>query len=195
MRKIFLILFFLQATPSIAQVFDYDYALQEKKIGNFIEAERVFKILIESDENSSELWFQLGLVQRFQTRFQDALESQQKAIEISPENNDIKLEIARIYLASGDIELSQQMIRELLDDDPYYAEAREVQFRIERIKMPPKENYQKWRLDLGREESRFSRVKNDAWIEDFVQIGFRPEKSTYTHVRFDDVKRFDSINK
>jgi YaiO family outer membrane protein len=188
--KIFFLFLLFHSSLCLAQGLNYDDAINNRKRGDYQEAEKIFSSLIKKDQNNSELWFQIGLVQRLRGKVLEAKNSQKKALKISPQNNDAKLELARLYLAEQNYEKAQKTADEVLKNNPSYLEAQELSSNITKVKSAPLDYY-KWRLDLGRELSRFSRVDQNDWQENFAQIGFHPQKSTSLHIRFDDVRRFD----
>lgn len=188
--KIFLLFLLFYSPLCLAQDFEYEDAINSRRHGAYQEAEKIFLSLVEKNQNDSELWFQLGLVQRLRGKIVEAKNSQEKALKIFPQNNDAKLEMARLYLAEQNYEKAQKTVDEILKKNPSYPEAQEISSNIIKAKSAPLDYY-KWRLDLGRELSHFSRVDQNDWQENFAQIGFRPRQSTLLHARFDDARRFN----
>lgn len=195
MRKFFLIfLFLLSPSLCLAQSLSYEDAVKSRIDGDYENAEKILLELIEKDPENAELWFQLGLVQRFEGKLQDAAISQEQALKISPDNSDAKLELARIHFFKQDYTNAQSEVDEVLQHDPNYLEAKELSARIKKAKLELSD-YRKFQLDLGHELSRFSRKDNNDWRENFAQFGFRLSKETLTHARFNEVNRFNKYNR
>jgi YaiO family outer membrane protein len=188
------IILFLIIFPTIsfsAEIFSYDEALQIKKSGNYSEAEKAFSSLIKKDPNNSELWFELGLVQRFQQKNEEALISQKKAAKISPQNYDAKLEIARLYLANKNYDQAEILLNEILAKQPKYSDASELLASIKKAKTAEKKSQKyPWQIDVGHQYSSFSRLEYDSWTVDSLQLAHWIKPSTMLHLRNENVQRF-----
>ncbi len=198
---IFLVLLsFFQSHTAHSATLTYDDALALKGEGNYAQAEQVFLELIRQDDKNVELWFQLGLVQRFQKQRDVAMVSQIKAMQLSMEyqaieNADVKIEIARLHYWNGDVEQSVSMINEMLAVDPDNTEAHALYQAIQRAKMSPanKSTYP-WQLDLGYELSTFSRRPQPDWHNYSLQLGRWFKNNTLIHLRTEKVERFHITN-
>lgn len=180
---------------SYAENITYDLAVKVKSNGEYQKAETFFNELIKKDSNNSELWYQLGLTQRFQQKNDDAMESQKKALELAPENYDIKIELARLYSWKKEYKVAEAMINEVLTAHPDYQDAIELKDSITLAKnaqVTPKKL--KWQVDLGYENSDFSRRPQPDWHQYFLQLGYWLKEDTFVHIRTEDIKRFHNHN-
>ncbi|MEJ2754628.1 MAG: YaiO family outer membrane beta-barrel protein, partial [Gammaproteobacteria bacterium] len=165
-------------------------ALTLKKVGTHASAETLFLSLIEKDQNNAELWFQLGLVQRFQEKRAEAMASQEKALALSPENHDIRLELARLHSWNQNYELAESMVQEVLAAHPDYADAQALAASITRAKnAPPDPKSFKSQMDFGYENSDFSRRPQPDWHQYFLQIGHWMRDDTLVHFRTENIER------
>jgi YaiO family outer membrane protein len=189
---IFILTIFAVSTTH-AEAVTYAQALKSKKIGEYEIAEQQFRTLISLDNDNAELWFQLGLVQRFQQKRVDAFETQQRAMSLSPKNDDIKLELARLHRWNRNYDLAEAMVNEVLAANPDYTVAKELATSITRAKNGPEETEQKrpykWQLDFGYENSDFSRRPQPDWHQYFLQIGGWIRNDTLVHLRTANIER------
>lgn len=176
-----------------AQTVTYTHALESKKIGEYEKAEQQLRTLITQDNDNAELWFQIGLVQRFQQKRIEAQESQQKALSLSPKNQDIRLELARLHSWNQNYDLAETMVNEVLAVHPDYTDAKELAVSIARAKNAPETTVQKrpykWQLDFGYENSDFSRRPQPDWHQYFLQVGHWIRDDTLIHLRTENIER------
>jgi YaiO family outer membrane protein len=193
LKKYLAVFLFIVIAPLIsfaAEDISYDKAMQLKSEKNYAEAEKMFLELTKRDINNSEFWFELGLTQRFQQKESEALLSQEKALEISANNNDAKLEIARLYFWRGNRDQAKILLNEILTNKATNPEASELLARVIKAESAPEEKKYLWQLDVGHQYSHFSRVKQDSWTIDSLQIGRRINAKTVLNFRNENVKRF-----
>lgn len=185
----------LVTLPLYAQPATLDAVVQAKEAGNYAQAEQLIKKLLASAEGDAELWFQLGLVQRFQSQWRSAMQSQQTALALAPGNQDIVLEIARLQAAKGQIHEAMATAQQILQQQPKHSEA--LAFVAQhRHNLTQKPVYAKrWRADVGLEHSGFSDRSRPDWWQAFSQIGYRHSATTMTHVRLSGTERFNTTNK
>jgi len=159
-KYIFIILFLFIKLDSLGvESIFYKYAFKIEQDNNYVEDEKKFLSLIAKDEENAELWYQLGLTQRYQDKFLEALDAQNRAIKLFPENIDIKLELARLYNWNMDFNKAESLVKEVLTAYPNYKEAEELEVRIKRNKLfnINAEHY-KWNINTGYSSSNYSRV-------------------------------------
>ena len=194
-RKIYALLFIylviFNSCDLKAQSFTYQDALLAKKEGNYIQAEKILLFLIKKNPKNAELWFELGLVQRYQQKLPEAMNSQRQALKLSPNNNDIKLEIARMYIWNNDLQQAQILINQILSDNPDYKEAEELALSIKNKKSIT--NY-KWQLDLAYEHSNFARRPLTDWRDYLLKLSHKLSDKTSLHLAAERAKRFNSYN-
>ena len=147
------------------------------------------QLLVKQPDNA-ELWFQLGLTQRFQKKHDEAMKSQQKAITLSPNNQDIRLELARLHYWHSDYDTAESMVEEVLSNTPEYESAQKLSSSIQKAKQGLAHTREHlWQLDTGYEHSSFSRRHQPDWTYSFVQLGHWVEDDTLIHVRAEDYER------
>lgn len=194
-RFFILALFFLLSAQSFAEVISYDRALALKKDGQFEKAEHYFTELLKKDPQNAELWFQLGLTQRILQKREQAFLSQTKALEISPTNHDIRLELARLnhWKKESDVALTQ--VNEVIEAHPDYQDAIDLKETILRAKNAPKDiSSLKWQFDLGYENSSFERRTQPNWHHVFFQAGYWFTKKNLVHLRVENTERVNTHN-
>lgn len=181
---------FLLATSSYASEITYDQALEWKKNGQFHKAEEAFQLLLNKDSDNAELWFQLGLVQRFQEKRTEAMQSQKKALALSPDYHDIRLELARLHSWNQNYDIAEPMVKIVLEAHPDYQDAIDLSASIERAKnAPPDPKSFKWQLDTGYENSDFSRRPQPDWHQYFLQINHWVANGTIIRLRTESIER------
>ncbi|MCB2081571.1 MAG: YaiO family outer membrane beta-barrel protein [Hyphomicrobiales bacterium] len=173
----------------------YDEALRARKNGQFAAAEQQFVSLLKNDAKNAELWFQLGLVQRFRNKYTEAMASQKKALALSPANLDIRLELARLYHWKGEDGLAEKLTREVLNASPDYTDAQVLAATIEKAKrLPARPFHPRWQADIGHERSTFSRRPQPDWRQSFLQLGRWINKDTLVHFRTENLQRQNAYN-
>ena len=179
---------------AVAESSLYSNAMSVKSHGDYHEAESLFQDLVDNNPESGDYWFQLGLVQRYQGKFEQAFVTQQRALTIAPENNDIKLELARLYDWLGNSDRAEMLVREILKQEPGYEEARQLASSIERSKHANSINkFLPWQLNLGYEHSRLANSL-DNWDQYHVQFGRWTTENTLVYMRSDRYERFAQDN-
>ena len=174
----------------------YKEALELKKKNHYEKAEKAFLQLLKKDGNNSELWFQLGLVQRFQKKFSEALKSQKKALTLSPKSFSIRLEVGRIYNWTGKYSSAKKIIQGLLVDYPKSVEARKLLAVIDQVNETPlKKKKLFWNLDFGHKMSRLSRVSQTNWNRSFLHVGYQATKKRLFYLKLENEKRGDISNR
>lgn len=167
----------------------YAGALEAKADGEFAQAEHLLIALLAARQDDWQLWFQLGQVQRFQSHWQAALASQKKALVLAPNNDDVRLEIARLYFITEEFKLAQTLVDQILAKHPDYLEAIELDLTLRR-QVQERPLQQRWQLLVGAELSRFSQKYRSAWRQSFVQLSGHDNK-VVTFLRFEKAERFD----
>lgn len=178
--------------PSNAETTTFAKAMANKKNGDYDKAEKQFRLLIKQD-NSAESWHQLGLVQRFQQKHILALESQKTALGLSPDNQDIRLELARLHSWNQNYELAESLVKKILTIHPDYSDAQALALSIERKKNAPPETANlrpfKWQVDVGYENNNFARIPQPNWHHYFLQTSYWVREDTIIHFRVEDMER------
>lgn len=184
------------ATASSAGAVTYEQALEVRKAGNFERAEQIFLALLEKDRDNAELWFQLGLAQRFQGKRAAALASQQHALSIAPENHDIRLELARLHSWNGDYDLAGTMVNRILADLPDYVDAQQLAASNARARnAPPDPGDLRNRLDIGFENSSFPNLSRPGWRQSSLRFGRRVGADTTFHLSAKNSERGDQADR
>lgn len=188
---------------------NYDAAIKKRKDGNFVASEKDFETLIKNDSKNAELWYQLGLTQRFQDKLKPALEAQKTALSLDPEKKETKIELARLYYWTGNKNKSKLLLAEILQDtsDGLAEELSQEHWVValtsdegEKLKedSPPKpvnsDIPYRWQSDAGYEHSNFSRLPQPIWRNYFVQLGYAITNRTRIHTRGEWARRFHVNN-
>lgn len=197
MHKIICVLVILfvvfQAETTKAEAISYKDALQIKNNKDYAQAEKAFLSLIKTNERNAELWFQLGLVQRYQQKFQEALVSQTRAIELSPNNADVKLELARLYSWNLEFDKAEVLVKEVVAAHPDYQDAVALEETIRRNKLLKSDpTHYKWNVSTGYEQSNFSRSDRSNWYTSSIQIGNWITPKTLLHIRGENRERYNT---
>jgi YaiO family outer membrane protein len=182
----------LQVEELRAEVISYEKALKLKKDKNYTQAEQAFLSLIKTSKQNAEFWFQLGLIQRYQQNFLEALVSQTRAIELSPNNADIKLELARLYSWNLEFDRAEILVKEVVAKYPDYQDAITLEETIRRNKLLKVDPIRyKWNVSTGYEQSDFSRKVQPNWYTTFLQIENWVNPKTLLHIRAENKERYN----
>lgn len=164
-----------------------------KQDRNYAEAEEVLHALIAKNENS-ELWFQLGLVQRFQKKNEEALQSQQQALKLLDSNHDARLELARLYYWKGNYNKALALLEKILEAHPDYTDAITLVNSVKRAQHPVQGANYLWQLDMGYENSSFSRRQQNDWHQHSLQLSRKIADDMMLFIRAENLERFDIHN-
>lgn len=157
----------------------YDSALLLKKNGEYFEAEKEFLFLVNKDQDNGELWYQLGVVQRYQGKLKEDMESQKKAIKFLSNNPDIKLELARLYNWDNKFDEAEELVNEVIAQYPHYEDAKLLKKSIDSNKLnATKSPRNKWIIGGGYEKSTFSKSYQPARTTEFIDIANWVSKDT-----------------
>lgn len=187
-----MVFFVLQVDESRAEIISYEEALQIKNNKDYAQAEKSFLSLIKINKQNAEFWFQLGLIQRYQQKFSEAFVSQTRAIELSPNNADIKLELARLYSWKLEFDKAEILVKEVVAEYPDYQDAIALEETIRRNKLLKVDPIRyKWNVSTGYEQSNFSRKVQPNCYTSFLQIGNWVSPKTLLHIRGENEERYN----
>jgi YaiO family outer membrane protein len=173
----------------------YLQALEAKKLGNYKEAEKDLSLLTEKYTDETKMWFQLGLVQRFQKNIDAAIVSQSKALELSPDDGDVKLEMARLYMWNRNFVEAEKLVNEVIKEHPDYLEAQDLASTIQRTKFSSLDSeFYRWQVVTVFERSNFSRKEQPDWRTGFFQLGYWTSPDTLIHARMENAERMNAYN-
>lgn len=91
----------LGVAPALADS-EYDSAIAAKERGNFAEAESILLNQLEVNSKNADIFYNLGMVQAYQKKYEQALSNLKKSSAISPDNADYLLAIASTYSWKGE---------------------------------------------------------------------------------------------
>lgn len=91
---------------------------REKILGNYAEAEALFKRALEIDPNSAATKFELAKLAMESGRLQEAIDLTAQANEEDPENPWYSEFLAQLYAEAGRLEEAIEVIRSILDEHP-----------------------------------------------------------------------------
>ncbi len=151
-------------------------ASREKLLGNYDEATKLYEELIKLDRKNDVAWFELAQVQARQEKYNDAIRSVQKAIELNDNNIWYPLFLLEVY--------------DFLERDVEAAAIYE-----EMVKQSPKneEYYFKWAYHLIRAQEIEAAIKVYDKLED--QIGVNSELTTRKHALYLGVGAYKKAEK
>jgi YaiO family outer membrane protein len=192
---IILLLFVRLDALGVESVF-YKDKFKIKKDDDYVKDERKLLLLLAKDKENAELWYQLGLTQRYQDKLLEAFDSQNKANKLLPENVDIKLELARLYNLKMDFNKAESLVKEVVAAYPNYKEAKELEVRIKRNKLfNINSELYKWNINTGYRHSNYSRVSAPNAYASFFQLGNWVTKDTLIYARLEDSESFNNRTK
>lgn len=93
-------------------------ANKEKILGNYSEAEKLFRQLLENEPDNATVHYELARVIRKQNKESEALRLAEKAVELDPGNTWFKLYLAELYEDNNKIDEAVELVEELLAQDP-----------------------------------------------------------------------------
>lgn len=190
-----MIIFFvvLQMKELRAEDISYEKSLYLKKNKNYAQAEQGFLSLVKQNEQNAEFWFQLGVVQRYQNKFQEALVSQTRAIELSPNNEDIKLELVRLYSWNLELDKAEELVKEVLLEHPDNKDAHSLEESIRRNKILKADPiHYKWNISTGYQQSYYSENSEPNWHKTFLQIGNWITPKNFVHIRAENKDEYNT---
>ncbi|MDA0902657.1 MAG: YaiO family outer membrane beta-barrel protein [Proteobacteria bacterium] len=170
----------------------HERAIAAKEDGDYNKAEKILSQLIKESPNNAQLWFQLGLNQRFQGKLKESMQSQLRATKLEPNNSDIKLEIARLHYWNKDLKPARKLIDPIVAKYPNYKEAVELQSAIIKSQKTLTKNPYRWQLDLGYEHSEFERREQKDWHLYSTRLNYHLNDDTLIYGAFEDADRFDT---
>ncbi len=203
MKLSFLIIFlsFLIVTNVFAQQYTLNDVIDLQKSGKDQESIVVLEKLIEKVPENSDYWFYLGLAQRRNGEFDKAHNSQNIALQISPNYTDAKIELARVLMIEGDHDGAKLLLAGIADDDRYGAAVRDLRKKADDAILAKNkkgrsgDDFYKYQLDTGYEYSGFRRVKQAGWRHGFINLNYKLKKDRLIHVKMDHVSRFKKYNR
>lgn len=90
--------------------------------GKFQDSRNLLEAMLKGSPNSSDIWFQLGLVGLAEKRYQESDAAFQKSWEINPSNARSLMGIIETYMAQGKVEPAMQRLQAEAAKDPKRAE-------------------------------------------------------------------------
>ena len=199
MHKIKYIMVFLVCLVQIgtlrAEYISYEEAVKLRKEGKIAVAKQVFEVLVADNDKDVDSLLQLGIIQRQQQEFAEALKSQTRALELDPENADVKLELARLYNWYSEFDKAEALVKEVLVAYPDSKEADTLETSIRRNKrFRINSEHYKWSVNLGYAESNFQRKSQPNWYTNFVQLGYWMTPETLIFARAEDTEKYNNHN-
>lgn len=116
--------------PALAQTDHFAAGNAARRSGDFPAAERSYRAAVEAAPQSAEAWNALALVQGYQARYADALESVNRAEALAPNDLDISLTKARVLAWSMRYEEAARLVDRVAAARPKDSEALALRGRI-----------------------------------------------------------------
>lgn len=116
--------------PALAQTDHFAAGNAARRSGDFSAAERSYRAAVDAAPQSAEAWNALALVQGYQERYADALESVSRAEAIAPNDLDIALTKGRVLAWSMRYEEAARIVDRVAAARPNDSEALALRGRI-----------------------------------------------------------------
>lgn len=100
-----------------------DKGLWELSIGSDSEAIELFEKAIEKDPNNPTPYYNLGVLYAKKYKWDLAIEYTQKALDLSPGSQLVNFSLARIYISMNDFSKAEEILIDLLEENPKHAES------------------------------------------------------------------------
>jgi len=113
---------------AVAQDF-YQSGLEEKKQKNYAAAEKLFRLAVK-EKNNFESRYELGVVQAYQKKYDEALETFAQLLKSSPNNYDVENRMAQIHIWKGDFAAGEKSVNKILQQNPDNEEANLLSARL-----------------------------------------------------------------
>ncbi len=97
-------------------------AAQGAPLQNQDEA-RMLKETAAKDPKNAEVWIRLGNMSMDSSRFQEAIEAYEKALQLDPKNVDVRVDLGTCYRNSGKPDLAVREYRKAIDVNPNHLNA------------------------------------------------------------------------
>ena len=114
------------------------------------------------------------------------MESQEIALSLSPKNQEIRLELARLHSWNQNYDLAESMVKEVLTIHPDYSDAQILAKSIARQRNAPIETTSKWQIDIGYEKEGFTRIPQPEWHYYFLQTNYKIQSSIFEQKIWND---------
>ena len=183
----------LAALPAAADSFvdSFKNANMARAEGRFADAEQHYREALSLSPDNADVLLALGLVLGFQEHHEEALTVLDRAVAVAPDYTDIRLARTRIKLWMGRSDDARADLAGILIKEPNNAAALELQ---KQLAAPAHfEETPIWRLDVGYDQSHFSRVRRKAWHEGYTQVTYDTQQ-TQVHLRSERGRRFGEID-
>jgi glycosyltransferase involved in cell wall biosynthesis len=100
-----------------------ELAIQASEIGEYAEAEKIWKKALELKRDDASFWMNAGYAYLKMKQYDRAAEFSRKALEIDPELKEAALNLSAVELISGNAQRSSEVLERLLKMDPDYPPA------------------------------------------------------------------------
>lgn len=84
---------------------------------------RMLKEAAAKDPKNAEVWIRLGNMSMDNSRFQEAIEAYEKALQLDPKNIDVRVDLGTCYRNSGKPDLAVREYRKAIDANPNHLNA------------------------------------------------------------------------
>jgi protein O-GlcNAc transferase len=98
-------------------------ALQHHQAGRLLEAEQIYRQILQADPTQADAWHLLGAVAHQRGLHQQAAECMQRALDIQPNVAAVHANLGQVYQALGKLDEAATCYRRALELAPDYAEA------------------------------------------------------------------------
>ena len=191
MKLLLVFLFSFFAMVAMADAPSRAAAFAAKNAGDYVRAAQIFAQLVQHYPEDAELWFQYGLVLRFDGRLEEAMATQTTARKYAPDDVDIQLEIARLYFYQGDIAAANLDLEEIRATSPNYPGVAELQHQLT-LAQSGKSATGAWWLTLAHEWSRLER--GDQWQTNVVHINRSISADLSFQLHLEHAERYDNAD-
>src|SRR5205823_4117913 len=89
--------------PAMDQREFLDLGLRYHRNGQFLQAEQIYRQILQADPANADVWMYLGRLQSSQGRFDEAATSLQQALGLRPQNASIYNELGIAFAQQGKI--------------------------------------------------------------------------------------------
>lgn len=160
--------------------------------GRYAEAEAHYQEALSLSPDNTDVLLQLGLVIGFQKRYEESLTVLKRGSALAPDYIDIRIAAARVKYWMGRPEEARKDVEDILARNPDNKPALDLQRQLVQVSAQDTNDWP-WRLDLGYDRSRFTRVSRKKWHEGFFQIT-RDLTPTQIHFRVERGRRFGDFD-
>lgn len=118
LRPLFVIFALVLAVASGASAATYAEAYAAKQAGDHVRAIELFNQLAVAEPHNTDVLFQLGTVQGWAGRYDDALATFERGLALAPRHTDLRLGYGRVLAWSGKFGRAEAVFRAVLADEP-----------------------------------------------------------------------------